>query len=324
MGKKLEKVKTNWRRIKGSPQFHNVLMFLIFVAIAAVFWFIVALNDNVTETYKVRLVIQNVPDSVTFINDPPTEFHVTLRDKGTNILRSGVIKNPTVSINFHEYAHDGILRLTPADLSAQMKADLGGVAQISSATVDSIRCYYTTGPGKRVPVIVRSDVSAASGYIISSAPMAEQKSVLIYSYRDEIDTVHQVYTNKLVKKDLSQTSVFPVKVVNMAGIKIVPNVVDVKVAVEPLVHKEVYVPVDILNLPEGENLLLFPARVPVSFFVPMSRFNDEDPNVHVMVDYNDIKSTQTAMLPVRITASANHLVNVELKADSVEYTLVRQ
>ena len=98
-------------RIVKSGGFHNALVFLIFVVIATVFWIVITLNDSVTDTFRVKFRVDNVPDSVTFITDPPHEIHVTLRDKGTNILRSGVMRDPTVNVNFRDYAHSGVFRL---------------------------------------------------------------------------------------------------------------------------------------------------------------------------------------------------------------------
>lgn len=323
MNKKLESVAKEWNQIKTSSWFHNILMFLIFIAIAAVFWLVVAINDDITETFEVKINIQNVPDSVTFINDPPSDMHVTFRDKGTNILRTGVIKHPTVNIDFREYARNGVLRLSNADISAELKKGLGGMALISSFSIDSIRSYYTTEPGKRVPVVVQSNVTAASGYIISGTPVPETKTVLIYSVHEENDTISHVLTQRLQKKDLSQSTVFDVNLLPIPNVKIVPSAVKIKVNVESLVHKEAYISIDPLNVPQGQKLLLFPSSVPVSFFVPMSKFNDENPNIHVVIDYNDIKSGPTDMLPVRISASSSDYVNVTLKTDSVEYTLIR-
>ena len=312
-----------WRRLKESSQFHNVLMFLVFVAIALIFWFIVALNDSVTETFRVKLNIQNVPDSVTFINDPPQVIHVTLRDKGTNILRSGIVKSPEVNLNFRDFARDGIFRVTSAELTGEMKEDIGAGIQIANSSLDSLRLYYTTDPGRRVPVVVQADLTAASGYMIASQPMPLTKSVLVYSRRDEADTIHKVLTQKLTKRDLSKSSIFKVKLRPIPNVKIVPNVVKVRVPVEALVHKVTYVPIEIYNVPEGESLLLFPNRVPVSCFVPMSRFNDEKIPVRVSVDYSDTKITTGAKIPVRITNSSPSIINAELQLDSVEYTLVR-
>lgn len=323
MGKRIENIKSWCRRVLGSARSHNVLMFLVFVCIAAVFWFIIALNDNVTETFRVRFSIHGIPDSVTFITDPPSDIHVTLRDKGTNILRSGVIKNPEVSVNFRDYAHDGIFRMSKADINAELRSDLGGAASISSVSVDSLRLYYTDSPGKRVPVVVQSEVSAASGYVIAGNPAPLTRQVRIYSYQDEIDTVNVVKTEMLVRNDLSSTSEFDVRLVPVRHVKIVPSQVKVRVPVEPLIHKEVFVPVEVENLPEGESLLLFPAKVPVSFFVPMSRFNDEDFPIRVTVDYEETKKTSGSRIPVNVRGHSPALINVELKNDSVEYTLVR-
>ncbi len=323
MGIRVDNIRSRWRRIKSSSQFHNALMFLIFVAIAAVFWLIIALNDSVTETFRVRFVIQNVPDSVTFITDPPTDLHVTVRDKGTNILRSGVIKHPTVSVNFADYARDGIFRLSQTDLSSELKSDLGGAATITAASLDSLRIYYSTVPGKRVPVVVCDEVSAASGYIIPGSVEPLTRQVKIYSWKDEVDTVHTVRTQLLVRSELSQTSVFDVKLVPIQHVRIVPSQIQVRVPVEPLVHKEAYVNVEVENLPEGESLLLFPNKVPVSFYVPMSHFNDESFPMHVVADFNETHATSGSRISVRVREHADVLVNVELKTDSVEYTLVK-
>lgn len=324
MAGKIEKMKSEWRRIKTSSQFHNALMFLVFVAIAAVFWFIIALNENIMETFRVRIAIHNVPDSVTFINDPPSEMHVTVRDKGTNILRSGVMKHPKVELNWSDYARDGVFRVSRADLTNELKSDLGGAVQISAISVDSLRCLYTDSRGRRVPVMVQADVDAASGYIIQGNPVSLQRTVSVYSYGDEADTVKFVTTQRLVKSDLSQTSEFEARLLPLKNVKIVPSSVKVQVKVEPLVHKEALVPVEVLNQPEGINLLLFPNRVPVSFYVPMSHFNDTEFPMHVVADYKETLHTGGSKISVRLKSHSPSLVNVMLKSDSVDYTLVKQ
>lgn len=317
------RIKIDWQRLRRSSAFHNTLMFLVFVAVAIIFWFVLALNDSVTETFRVQVMMVNVPDSVTFINDPPATIHVTLRDKGTNIMRSGIVKNPKLELNFREYAHDGIFRLNHTDILTVLKSELGSGAQISSVSLDSLRLYYTTSPGRRVPVNVLANVTASSGYIISAPPTPLVKTVRIYSVGDEIDTVRRVCTQQLTRRDLQQTSTFDVKITPIKNVKIVPSSIQVRVDVEPLVHKDIFVNIDMLNVPNGESLLLFPNRVPVSLYVPMSHFNDVSYPLNVVVDYNDIRALRTERIKVRIATHAPELVNVVLKTDSVEYTVVK-
>ena len=107
MGNRINKIEERWKKVKSTSAYHDSLLFLVFIIVSAVFWFILALNDNVQENFSVRLQINNLPDSVTFISDIPEKFHVGVSDKGTNLWRNGFMKHPTVSIDFKEYSYDG-------------------------------------------------------------------------------------------------------------------------------------------------------------------------------------------------------------------------
>lgn len=299
-------------------------MFFVFVVIATIFWFITALNESVSQSYEVQFSIRNIPDSVTFITDPPADFHVSLRDKGTNILRSGVFKNPVIDVNFEDYARNGVFRISASDLNAEIKADIGSNASISGISIDSLRLYYTDQPGRRVPIVVQSDLTAASGYVISGSPTPVKGSVLAYSIRDEADTLRRVYTKKVVKKDLSKSTVVTVPIIAPANVKLIPSEIEVRINVEPLVRKETYIRVDVDNLPAGEGLLLFPNSVPVSFYVPMSRFNDDSFPIRVYVDYQDTYKTPGSRIPLYLVDSSGSIINPTLSTDSVEYTLVKK
>lgn len=322
MGRKPGKVREWWRRLRESSRFHDVLVFLIFVVVAAGFWIVIALNDSVTQNFKVKVGLVNVPDTVTFVTDPPAEFTVTVRDKGTNILRSGLTRQPVVEFNFRDYADEGIFRLTKSEINAAIKKTFGSSVQISSMSLDSLRLYYTDSRGKRVPVRVNVDATAASGYVISGQPRALQTGVRIYSYGDETDTVRYVQTVSLTRRNLSKTAQFEVKLQPIKGVKIVPSTIKIEIPVEPLVRKDGYAQVEARNVPEGRSLLLFPNKVQVSYYVPMSKFNDDDEPVTATVDFDDIQRVAGSRLPVSIARMPEYVVNPELQTDSIEYTIM--
>lgn len=324
MGAKLEKAKEKWRGMRASTGFHDFVLFLAFVVVAAFFWLVMSLNDNVSKTFDVDLRIENVPDSVTFINDPPASFHVMIRDKGTNILRSGTLADPQVSLNFRNYADDGIFRVTKADITSALKSAFGNSAQITELSLDSLRLHYTTEKGRRVPIVVISDVSAASGMVISGASKPLLRSALIYSYSEDIDTITRVYTQPIVRRNLSETTEVEVQLRPIPMVKIVPSVVKVRIPVEPLVKKESMASVSAVNVPEGESLLLFPNRVQVAYYVPMSLFSSDLVPVDVSVDYRDIYKYSGDRLPVSIHSYADYVESPQVFVDSVEYTLVKQ
>ena len=324
MSKKIESIKNKWRSVKKSSRFHNALIFLIFVIIATIFWFILALNDSVSETFHVKMTLENVPDSVTFINDPPGEIHVTVRDKGTNLLRSGIMKQPSVRFNFRDYSDQGVFRLSRNDINSALKSTFGNSVQIMSTSLDSLRLSYTVGRGKRVPVLVEADVTAASGYIIASLPESVQHGVMIFSVGNETDTINRVYTQRVTRHNLSQTTYVDVALRPIPRVKAKPSKVRVKIPVEPLVKKEGMAVIETVNVPEGINLLLFPNTVPVSCYVPMSQFSDKDLPIKVFVDYNETLQHNGNRLAVHPGSYPSYAMNVELGKDSVEYTLMKQ
>jgi hypothetical protein len=282
-----------------------------------------AFNDNVTETFRVSIVYDNVPDSITFISDPPTEMNITMSDKGTNLLRSGVVKRPTIHVNFRNFAKDGIFRISSANMSAVMKNAFGNSVQIQSASVDSIVSYYTGEQGKRVPVVVRVDLSAANGYIISGMPIATERMVTIYSYGNAKDTIERVYTESVIARNLNKPTTFTAKINPLPNIKVIPATVEVEIPVESLVKKETYATIEAENVPDGESLLIFPNRVPVTCYVPMSLFNEGSIPMTAKVDYEDTKLSRGKKVPVKVKDYPEYVASYEVEVDSVEYTIVR-
>lgn len=311
-------------RLKKSSRFHSLLLFLLFVVIAAFFWLVMALNDSVQDTVKVRIRIDNKPDSVTFISIVPKDLHVEVRDKGTSLFRAAGVHEPVVSLNFRELASDGQFICSRTDMMSALKSAFGPSASIISSSIDSLRLVYTDRPGKSVPVQISVQASPKAGFVVYGAATATPQRVMVYGPRQILDTVSRIFTKRYVERDLSDPVSFNAELVTIPGARVIPSSVSVKVNVEPLVVKETMVSVTAENVPAGENLLLFPSKVQVSYYVPMSRFSDTDLDPKIIVDYQDITHHMGRRLPVHIEMDHNpNIVNPVLRTDSVEYTLLR-
>lgn len=311
-----------WKNVKATRGFRKFLTFLVFVVIAALFWFILALNDNLQEDMEVKIHVYNIPDSVTFITDPPKELHVMVRDRGTNLWRNSLFGQATVELNFREYGHDGVFAVSRGELTAGLKKVFGQSATLVSASIESIRTSYTTAPGKRVPVDVVWDVTAAVGKVINGKPKTEPSGVLVFGNRDALDSISRVLTEKVRGMALEESKTYTVKLRNIPGVRIVPPEVKVTVEVEQLVRKQVRVNIQIDNLPADEDLLLFPSTANVEYYLPMSKFGVADDKVEVVVDYRDLENG-SKQLPLHIGHHSPDLENVRLLDQSVEYTLVK-
>lgn len=325
MDSKIEEARKKWKRLKSTSAFHNTIVFLIFVAISALFWLILALNDSAQDNFNVKVQITNVPDTVTFISDIPEKVHVNVRDKGTNLWRSGFMRHPSMQVNFKEYADNGILKFSREDIMAALKATFGTSAQISSVSLDSLYLVYTTNKGKRVPVVVNSKIFPALGSIIEGSIKSTPSSVYVFGEKNITDTIHKVVTEMLQLRDVSETTTQEVNLCRIPGVRIMPAAVSVTVPVEPLVKKESMVTITPVNVPHGESLLLFPSKLPVEYYVAMSRLGDnDDASIEIQADYHDIERTGGDKLHVEVVRYPDRFCNLSLKGDSVEYTIVKQ
>lgn len=325
MSNRLEQTREKWRNIKSTSGFKDAILFLVFIGVATVFWFILALNDGAQDHFNVRLQILNQPDSVTFISDVPEKIGVTVRDKGTTLWRNGHLRIPTININFKEYASDGVLRFSYSDLQSALKETFGSSAQITSLAVDSLQLIYTTSPGKKVPVVIDCHAYPASGSTISGNIKSSPGSVYLYGSQEILDTINFVTTEDITLQDLTEPTTLDVKIRKIKNTRALPSKVSVTIPVEPLVRKEAMITVDAVNVPTGEQLLLFPSKVPVEYYVAMNRLSDdEDENIKLVVDYMDIPDSHSGKLHVTTVSFPDRLKNLKLRKDSVEYAVVRE
>lgn len=310
--------------MRNTAGFKNAMLFLVFVIVSAAFWFILTLNDSVQDHFNVNLKIVNRPDTVTFISDVPDKIHVSVNDKGTNLWRNGYLKHPTVNIDFKEYSTDGVLRFSYNDLITSLRDIFGGTAQVTSVSLDSLQLFYTTQPGKKVPVLVNCQVYPASGTTLEGSVKASPGSVYIYGDKEQLDTIHFVKTENITLRNLSETTDLEVKLQKIKATRTIPANVTLTVPIEPLVRKHAMVTVESVNVPEGEELLLFPSKVPVEYYVAMSRLNDdEDNNIHLIVDYDKIKNAKNGKLLVETQKYPERLKNLTLGNDSVEFAVIK-
>ena len=104
----------------------------------------------------------------------------------------------------------------------------------------------------------------------------------------------------------------------------IPSKIKLTIPIEPLVRKQAMVTVESVNVPKGEELLLFPSKVPVEYYVAMSRLNDdEDSNIHLIVDFDEISSSHDGKLAVKVSKFPDRLKNLTLRTDSIEYAVIK-
>ncbi len=319
----LKSLKAAFHRLKATGRLRDLCIFAGFVVVAAAFWCILTLNEEAQTDFEVRLKIVGVPDSVTLITDPPGIIHVSVRDRGSHLLRLRLMREAEVKIDFKEFASDGRLRVSSRALLTHVRGIFGQGATVSIISADSISAPYTTMPGKMVPVRVVTDIMPELGKVVSGSPKSSVKQVKVFALRDVIDTISYVSTERIVRRGVNDSFTQSVKLRPINGARFEPSSVQVTVNVEPLENRRVTVPISQTNVPSGQSLVLFPDKVEINYLVPMSRTDIPVNGFSVQADYRTIGAPSDQRMPLSIGAVPPGVTNATLLSDSVAFTIIR-
>lgn len=313
-----------WRRQLGgalkTPRGKDVVTYLVFVCVAFVFWLLLSLDTEVQRDYDIPFQITEIPDSVTMISTPPTTINVGVQAKGSQLLRFNWGRIAPLKINFREFVDDeNNWSVSSVKLESKMREYFGNSVLINSIRPDSLKLIYTSIPGEKVPLEIDIDVNPNLQYIISGDITTNIDSVMVYSPEGR-SIPSKVVTEKVVRRNLKDTTTVEVKFKHVAGVRFIPDRVSVKIPVEPLIAKRQVVRIHPENLPNKRDVITFPSRVEVSYLVPMSRYNDEDDHIQAFVDFNDI-ATSRHKAAVHLSLLPPYISNVSIVPDSVEYVI---
>ncbi len=311
------------RRAMQSREGRNIMIFMVFLAISAVLWVIMSLNEETQRDLRCTVVITNVPDSMTRISPLPEALNVSVRARGTDLMQYLWKRQPTMNIDYRQYKSGDKIQFSEASLKAFFRSMVGGGCQILSVTPDTLSLQFTSQPGVRVPVRLDASITPAPHYVIVGKPRAFIDSVMLYTASGVSARTASISTMPITIADLKKSQVVKVPLKVPQNARAIPDSIDVSVEVEPLISKTRKVPVTAINVPAGTKLITVPQQVEVFYMVPMNVYkqSEGDPKFKVVADYNSIKNNPTEQIAVNLTYAPKDFINVFLSADSVDYII---
>lgn len=307
-----------------SPKSKSVLLYLFFVLISAVLWCFVTLNKTIQQDIAYRLEITNVPDGVTLIDDLPESVNVAVRDKGSAFVKYLFGSEPTIKLRFSDFSdlNAGFFKMNSFQLRNAVKKLLNREAVIVSILPDAVHLKFTSLPGKKVPIRFDMDIEPDIKYVVNGIPVMEMDSVMVYSDRETLAEINEVFTYHVKESGLTDTLRREVTIAPIVGAKVEPRTVRIMVPIEQLIAKRKQVPITVRNLPEKMKLLLSPSIVEAKYLVPKSLFKNNTNDITAIVDCNTFNwNSSSNKVAVYVGESPAVYKNIELKPDSVEYII---
>lgn len=301
------------------------LIFLFFFFVSAAFWLLQSLNETLDVEMKVPLRLANVPSDVVITSELPPEVDVTVRDKGTVLVRYLYgMERPPVSVDYGEYADGtsaGSVAVPSADLLKKVQAQLLSSTRIVSVRPDTLEYFFCQGTRKKVPVRLAGVVNTTPEYYLKQV-LFSPDSVEVLAPPAILDTIMEVSVMPLHLEGLSANTAVACNLHHLRGVKMVPDRVTMNVLVDLYTEKTVEVPVVGVNFPANKELRTFPSKVNVVFRVGMSGFKAVTASDFVLaVSYEELLENESPKIRLRLRSVPPGVSNVRIEPQEVDYLI---
>ena len=327
--KRLLKLKSNLtislKRIKVGKDFP---VFVVFLVISSVLWVLKTLNKDYESTLDMAVHYVDLPDGFIFNTSPKDKIRVVVRASGTTIWKFNNMPSSVRNVNLQEVikrnrrSKSGEYFYLTSNLKGRLERHLGTDADIAEIYPDTLWLDLQKLATKILPVRPEVNISYKQQYILSGPVKVTPSSVRVFGYGQSFDTLRFVKTENLKLKNIDDTVVKRVKLSMLGLNEMEVKEVKVEIPVEKFTEKRVDVEVTGSNFPDSMLIKSFPGKVPVTFFVGLSRYKEVSAkDFKVYLDYNELQGKGSGSAPLNISVKDSFVYNVKTTLEKVDYLI---
>lgn len=306
---------------------HEFLVFLFFLCVSFGFWLLQALNETFEAEVFVPLRLTGVPDNVLITTELPSQVDVTVRDRGTTLIRyyNRNALNP-IEIDFSKYDNGSMsarVQVPLSDVQRAIQNQLNTTSRIQTIRPDTLEFFYNRGSACRLPVRVDGTVSASPRNYVSKI-VVEPESVMVYAPSAMLDTMRAAYTRALTLKGLTENFIQTVGLHPYKGVRYEPSTVKVTAELGYYAEKRLEVPIVGLNFPGDKVLRTFPSKATLTFRVESERYQRiTADNFVLLVTYEELLKNQSEKFRLHLKSLPQGVSNVRISPQEVDYLIER-
>ncbi len=302
----------------------KIRSFLFFFLLALVFWVLTKFSEESDGIVYGNLSYINVPGSVSVSTSNVDNISFEVNGNGFQFLSYNV-KPPEVAIDLSIYYQEGdsSVTISGAEVSKIISSQVD--AKVNSTSVKDLNVALDLIVSKRVPVTLVQEISFAEGFKIVGTPVITPDSVSVSGPSADLETISEVFTEKLVKDNVSELIETKISIssLNNTNVSISEETVQLKIEVEEFTQKQLTIPVELINAPSDVTLKLVPENVVLSFDVSVSRFNSISANDFRIVCDFEGNSTEENILVPKLDMVPDGLYHIEWNTKRIEYLIFK-
>ena len=324
-----------YRPIRNLPKLkinRRISIITVCLLISTIFWFLIALSASYDTRLRFPLKYQNIPGHRLIVNDLPSGMQVFVKTTGFKILAYQFGKQPdsieldvTSALTQGKELSKELVIVPTKVLITNFTEQLGNEYSINDLYPDSIAFNFSNKSAKKVPVILRNDISYAQQYTASSSPRLNPDSVVVSGPGALIDSLRSVYTENLVLKNVKAAVNERVRIRKEHLLSTDASEVRVTIPVEKYTEGSLEIPVHVINLRQGYNIKTFPPKATIRYHVSLSNYNKVNADMfNAIADASGLPDKGRQPLKITLLGTPDFAKIISVEPDRVDYILKKE
>ena len=314
-GKRLQ-----WRR--------KLLLFSFFLGLSVLIWTLNALSKNYTTEIKYPIDYTNHPEAQVLISKLPDFLGLKVNAHGYALLRYKLMNRP-VPISFrvstytmNRFSEDSskfflLTRYAREQISRQLPSEL----ELIELSPDSLIFQYASEAEKLIPVIPALSFEIEKQFTILGDVQLKPDSILVTGPDIFLDTLTRLVTESKELGTLKKSYTETLGIFKYPGFKYETDKVECSIDLEKLTEVQLYVPIQIVGLPDSMRMQTFPPRIRVSGVVGLSNYDRiSQESFWAEVSYSQVMENKKR-IQVDLKKYPDLLINLDFYPQAVEYLL---
>ena len=306
---------------------------VLFLAIAAFFWFLLKLSKSgYVSTVEYPVEYENIPANKILIDAPTKTIKLRVTSYGFRLLGYALRSEKPLPLDVKRSARrlssdKNVYYWLPNLYREELQAQLDGQTTLLRLEPDTVFLFMSDKVRKKVPVVSKVNPTFTKGFSAYSAPTLVPNEVTVAGPAMYIDTLTKLYTEAIRIEEIKKDQHVPVKIeVNNAMLSVNPTEVTYNLAVDQFTEKRIEANVLMINVPKGETVTIFPSKVELYFRIALRDYDLLTPDaVSVICDFDQLlQFPQRKRLKLDITCTVQNAELTRSSAQTVDFLRFKQ
>jgi YbbR domain-containing protein len=303
--------------------------FLIFLAIAGVFW----LLNTLGKTYETELSYSvdyiDPPEDKQISNQLPGKLNLKIKGRGFTLLKYKLdIGTKPVPINMSKriQRNQNNDSLNAFIISSELKPlfvkHFKEDVQLIQISPDTLHVNMTNIITNKVPVHVNINIDYDAQFMKADDFKVNPDSIYVSGPENKLDTIKNIQTQQIQLNNVNKSKQVTANLKSIQDVTFSTQNVTVYIPVERFTEATLSLPVQTINVPDSIDIKTFPTEIKLSLFVSFDDYQKVNPDdFKAYIDYQSIKENIGNYIPVYINDTSDYAKRIKYRPKRVEYII---